>query len=88
MLFKVVDKVRWKTDEWDKIFNLVNDFKKEFEVKLKSINNFDGELYFNLDGWIICIEENNSGFWVTLESNTSKADFDEKYEFIFSRLSD
>lgn len=87
MLFTVIDKARWKDHNWDKFFNLVNDFKSEFKFELRSIDHMARDRYsFSLSGFIISCEPNSQGFWVTLQADTSKTDFDEKYEFIFNRL--
>jgi hypothetical protein len=89
LLFKVDDKVRWETDKWNKAFNLINDFKDEFKLKVKNIDKTrDREIYFNLGDYILYFTENNLGLWITFETHTSKADFDEKYEFIFNRIND
>lgn len=87
MLFKVIDKANWKENEWDELFSLVNDFKKEFNLKLVSIDKLlNGKYCFSLEGYYIHFERNSQGSWVTFEANTSKTDFDEKFNFISERI--
>jgi hypothetical protein len=87
MLFKVVEKAKWNTDVWDKLFNLINDFKNEYSLKVESIGHQTSDkYYYSVGNYNIYFEVNSQGFWITLESNTDKADFDEKFNFIFNRI--
>ena len=89
MLFKVVERARWDGNEWEQAFNLINDFRNEFNIPVKTIGSSvsGNTIYFSMSGFNIYFKENNQGMWVTLEADTNKSNFDEKYEFVFSRLS-
>ena len=86
MLFEFTCNARWKNDEWNKLFNLVADFKAEYNLKVIDMGSIkSGKYYFKIGGYTFYFENNSQGNWIKFQSDTSKEDFDEKYNFIVSK---
>ena len=88
VIFSVCTFSRWKTDDqWDKAFDLIDNFRKKYDLKI--INSW-GEshtvLNIRLGIYNIKFEQLNSGIWITLDTTTTKEDFDEKFDFIFRSI--
>lgn len=87
MQFKVQDKTNWaRGNEWESFFTLINDFKKEFGLTVGSISGKENQYCFRVDKYSIYFDVTSQGFFISLEADTDKEDFDDKFNFIFSRL--
>lgn len=87
MLFRVVDKVKWNDEVWERLFNLIDEFKTEYNLKVGSMGEASrNKVYFSIDKYSLYFEPNSQGNWFSFEADTSKEDFDEKFKFIYGRL--
>lgn len=50
MLFKVVERARWDGNKWEQAFNLINDFRNEFNITVKTIGSSanGNTIYFSM----------------------------------------
>lgn len=78
----------WKRNACDNFFNLINEFKNKFNLELYSIEKSEEKFIFkNEENYCFILRNyyiyfNTKDSIITLRSNTSKKDFDEKYNFI------
>lgn len=86
MLLKVVEKINWDKNEWNKIFDLISDFRNEFSLDIKGIDKIGKGINFNFGIYDFYFERNSHGLWMTIESNGSKIEFDKVFDYIFNRI--
>lgn len=93
MEFMVSGEAKWRTCVWDKTFELLKDFKNEYNLNIKSISSSthtQNKYCFSIDIYDIWIEfkdeETSEKALITFKANTTKEDFDDKFNFIFKRL--
>lgn len=89
MKFDVTETLKWENDVWEKLFQLISDFKTNFKLSINSMgkdNETRDKFYYTLDKYTISFEVKGSGFYISLKADTTKDDFDKKLKFILEKI--
>jgi len=88
MLIETVDNMQWKEGCWNKLFELVNEYKDIYKTEVHSMGQFDKKQYFSFNDGLTIYFENTSqnGYWLTVKVSGSMKDVTERIEFIYSHI--